>query len=289
MIQTEPMMPVEANREIRSSALLATTVFDRLSGGLMASVGLLLVLVLILTGIWAQGLLPAGFESRPLATPLPYPDEEMDFEELELDVLIDDEVPEKAFEDLIESIPAVVDTLTEVVAGGETGVGLANHGNGDLRKPPAKTLSHKRWVLEWSADDIEEYSELLEHFGFEIGLVDPETPKIIRLSRLNEAEPSIEESSRSVENERSSIYFVHHEQQFLGWDRRITRRAGLETADKISVIFTSETTRRMLHDLENKFLAAQQIDVSNVEKTRFSIGQNGKQWQIVVSDVVLKD
>ncbi|MFW6125130.1 MAG: hypothetical protein ACOC46_03190, partial [Pirellulales bacterium] len=213
---------------------LRVSQFDRVSSLLLALVVLLAAVVLVLLVIWLSGriflrqaavpveLEQIGSGEGPLqqAQPLAAPEVET----------TDPTVPEIA-----DRLAAVTDAVSEQAAliedvepgdasqagvGGSGGRGL---GAGDR---PGKI---RRWELAFpDVRTLDEYPRQLDHFGIEPGVLLPGN-RVAYARKLTQDSP---ESREGPADQEQRYYLIWREGPLEQADRRLLKRAGIDTADR---------------------------------------------------------
>ena len=246
--------------------------YDRVFGGLIASLVLGLFLFVTLLLVWWFGAdQPRAFSN--LTTPFPpNPDLITPIENLELSVVEFDGSESKAFTESIEMSGASIAELFEknVLDSEGTGIGIAGDtdglGTGIGRTPgPAQASAAPNWSVIQEASNLESYQRKLDYFGIEIGAVHKSNDKIWRIANLS-GEKAVTESSRSAESKRR--YFVNQRKRLLQWDRQTIAQAGVDLQDMIAVHFYPD---ELIAQMQQLIEARYQDQASDLAEVTFKI------------------
>ena len=269
--------------------------FDKLSGALIASIALFGFLAAILFLIWLTTAFNFGRDAEPIVPFLDsYGDEKPEgYEDDVLEPGVEEfpEVEEPVLKDALES---VTDALSSVsasleaidgdspVVGSGSGAGSIDggEGSGDADVVP----EHRRWKIEYAADNIEVYADQLSFFRIDIGVVSIDSNEIIRIVDPG-GESRTVVSDRARENKARSLFFGHTKKKLKRWDQRLVSQAGVELVGKDFGQFYPNDTRGLLRSVEAEYLKSQNKTVPDVGKTFFKIVPSGNGFSFAVSSM----
>jgi hypothetical protein len=163
-------------------------------------------------------------------------------------------------------------------SGGGSREGGPGGGNGGIPE-------YKRWVISFSASDISTYATMLSFFKIEIGIVSESRPDIFRLDDPAGAK-SVRQSTR--EAEKASVYFIHKKQRFRAWDKVISKQAGIDTNETLSVQFYPEATRQLMRNAEGAALREVGKKVTDVKNTFFKVVADGSGYKFEVQEMLYR-
>lgn len=272
-----PLMPrYKLNVETKASG------YDRLSAGLTALILLFGFLFAILFLIW----LTSVFDfSQRLAGPVVLANLEGDSkpEGVADDILEPgvEEFPEVETPQLANALEAVTDSVSSVRASLEKRSGDAEQmgkggGFGSREGGPGTggdgIPEHKRWIINYEADDIRTYAEQLSFFGIDIGVIHQTRNDIWRLNKPLAGNKVIK-TSREFEN--STLRFQHKKPRMRRWDEELCRRAGMDLSNTIQSQFYSEDTRNLIRRAEANALAEANRKLIEVRNTELKVVPGG--------------
>ena len=168
------------------------------------------------------------------------------------------------------------------VVGSGSGAGSleGGDGNGDSDVVP----EHRRWKIEYAADNIEVYADQLSFFDVDIGAISVDSNEIVRIKDPGGAKRTVQ-SDRATENKARSLFFGHVKKKLKRWDQRLASQAGVDLAGKDFGQFYPNQTRALLRSVEAKYLAEQNRTVPDVGKTFFKIVPSGNGFVFAVSSM----
>ena len=230
---------------LKTDARFATEVslYDRVFGGLVASILLGLFLFITLLSIWY-------FQSPALPTfdpPDPWTHAELlvPVEDENISVVEFEGSESQAFAESLEMTDVSISKLSQTMLpslfngngdgfggdGKERGIGFID------RLPGLSGVVAPKWNVIQEASDLEDYQHKLDFFAIEIGAVHKSSGQIWRISQLS-TEKVVTESSRGAES--SHRYFVNKQKRLQQWDRATIAQAGVDVQDTIAVHFYSD-------------------------------------------------
>jgi hypothetical protein len=246
--------------------------YDRVNGWLLAVMIVLGFLVLTMFLIWYT----SGYKSKFSAlTDLPRASVEDLAEEDDPDDP-GEEFPDEEMPQLANALDAIPDAISEVLGQTEATSGeSAVMGRGTRRGTRANlhVPEHKRWIIQYEAENMSTYARQLSYFKIDIGVFYKTIPNIVRLRDPAGANQVIQ-SSR--EEERKTLRFMHKEARMKRWDDELARRAGIKLEpDGVTCQFYPEETRQLLRGIERAALAQAGKELIGVRNTYFKIEPDG--------------
>jgi len=286
-----PTMPrYKLNVETKASA------YDRLSAALIALILLFSFLFVILFLIWFTSVFDF---SRRLAGP-----------KIQIANLEGDSKPEGVADDILEpgveefpevetpqlanSLEAVTDSVSSVRASLEKRSGDAEQqgagsGYGSREGGPGTggdgIPEHKRWVINYEAEDIQTYASQLSFFSIDIGVIHQSRNDIWRLTKPGGSN-KVRKTSRELEN--LTLRFQHKKPRMRRWDEELCRRAGMDLSNTIQSQFYPESTRNIIRQSEAAALASAGRNLVEVRNTILKIVRGGDGYQFKVLDIIYR-
>ncbi len=206
-----------------------------------------------------------------------------DFEEPgeeELEDLLEPQLEQtiEALTDAISSQSAALDTLDGDARSSSKGKGLGDRraagpgGNGNV------IPRWERWQIEYDAQTIGEYAQVLDYFGVQLAAFGGGKKEIEYAYNLSKKKP---DSGTATREERDRwLYFVWRRGPLRAADRDLLSRAGIETQGRTLLQFYPSKVENVLASLENQKLSGRSLE--SVRQTVFGVvGQSG-QYEFVV-------
>jgi hypothetical protein len=262
---------------------LMTSGYDRINSFLLSAIAVSGFVVGAFFLMWLVGVQEPEFESTELVgldDITPMVEVEHTEVELVLEDFTDDLIPKEKFEDVIQSVPAVTDKLSEVRHGGFNGDDLFNQGR---RKgnpplvPPRKEAA--RWKVNYAAEDVLEYGRQLDHFGIQVAAISLGDNQIVRFSNLS-GEVVREASDRSREQE--TLYFAHEKSRLKIWDQTLVKGQTLGFEFDLVHFFSEQVTAQM-REAELNYVKEQGRLLDEIQQTSFEIVPSSGGWNIRVA------
>ena len=298
-MNTKPS-PHPSTKPVESSPIIVNVEtgvsrYDLLSGALSAAIALFGFLAAMLFLIWLTTAFK--FDREVEANNVPwdsYGDEKP--EGYEDDVLEPgvEEFPEVEEPVLKDALEAVTDALSSVSASLEaidgdspvvgSGSGLGSVDGGDGTGNSDVVPEHRRWKIEYAADNIGTYADQLSFFKIDIGAVSIDSNEIVRVKDPG-GELRTEISSRSRENEARSLFFGHAKKKLKRWDQRLVAQAGVNLAGNDFGQFYPNETRALLRSTEAAYVATKNRTIQDIGKTFFRIVPAGSGFAFEVSSM----
>ncbi|MGI9516284.1 MAG: hypothetical protein ACR2NP_04500 [Pirellulaceae bacterium] len=271
---------------------LRVSAYDRLHASLSASVVVLGALVFILMAVWLasfdvstplrQATMLIGQPSGEIAnnqaglSMLDVPDPPVATPQLELQL--------QAMQELPSSVLAAAATL-ETAGQGKAGL---SGGIGDRRLPgPAINddirPDWERWKIEYSADTVEQYMEILQSFNISIGAIHQVSNRIYQVSDLTTEQGTVTETDRS----HAGLYFYNQNRRLRNWDQGRVTSAGVDVdTDYLLVHFYPESVRDTLRELENDVLERDGIQLQEIDRIVFRVRPGHDGFEYFVHEVI---
>ena len=135
---------------------------------------------------------------------------------------------------------------------------------GEGKENPAE-----HWIVKYSTDSKEDYAAQLDFFKIEVGSLSKKSALIEYASKLSQKKPVYRKSTRK---EEKRVYFKKpNKHPVLRWDKAFLKSAGAEITDRYIFTFYPTDTIKKLKLLEEKALARDKKDMSDVQKTVFTV------------------
>ena len=269
--------------------------YDRLSAMLVALIILFGFLFSVLFLIWLTSVI--DFSQR-LGGPIVVANLEGDSkpEGVADDILEPgvEEFPEVETPQLANALEAVTDSVSSVRASlekrsGDAAQMGAGAGYGSREGGPGTggegIPEHKRWVINYEAEDIRTYGEQLSFFNIDIGIVHQAKDDIWRLNKPGAANKVIKTNR---ELEKSTLRFQHKRARMRRWDQELCRRAGIELTSTAQSQFYPESTRVIIRQAEAAALAEAGQELKDVRSTILKVVPGGEGFQFIVLDIVYR-
>lgn len=266
------------------------SVYDRVSGMLVALVVLFGLLAFALFAIWLTRVITIKPKSTPtIAIELKGEGAiaegvGRDFEEPGVEELADVQEPQLA--DAMEAVTSAASSVkarVQAVDGNAAQMGTGQ-GLGDSRaKGPggggtADALPEQdRWEINYSTTSVNAYAQQLDFFNIELGAVHRTKSEIYYASKLSQAKP---ERRSGFRDEEGRIYFSHLNKQLRQYDQTLLEKASIDTTDKLIVQFYPPATHQMLLNVERTALGGKPWET--LRKTVFGVTGSGGSFQYEV-------
>ena len=272
-----------------------TSRYDQLNAALMAMILLFGFLFAVMFLIW----LTSVFDfSRRAAGPMIVINEAGDSkpEGVADDILEPgvEEFPEVETPQLANALEAVTDAVSSVRASLEKRSGDAAQmgrgaGYGSRDGGPGRggdgIPEHKRWIINYEADDIKTYASQLSFFNIDIGIIKQNNNDIFRVNDVGSAAKVIKTSR---EKENKTLRFQHKKQRMRGWDKELAKRAGVDLSNTIESQFYPESTRVIIRQAEAAALAPTGRTLNEVRNTIFKVEPGGNGYVFTVVDFLYR-
>ena len=270
------------------------SIYDRVSGFLIASISILGVLSFIMFLIWLTMVSDGPPKKKILEFVPPGDPGEEKPEGVEDDVLEPgvEEFPEVEVPQLADALEAVTDAPSRTRAnlakvdgnaaemGRGRGLGAINGGgNGGGGR------GFERWRIEYNSTNRDIYISQLDFFKIDIGVVSKKSDAIDLVKNLAASPPT---RVRSFREEEQRVYFRHNKGRLISWDKNLALRAGVtDTKGKIMVQFYHPDTTQLLARLEFEEAEKRGLDVrKSVKTTIFGVRGSPGNYEYFVSDMI---
>lgn len=259
---------------------LQVTGYDRMQGSLLSAIGVVGFLFATLFAIWWSH----DFIEKPRSGGFLPPDEGRTLTEVSLDnydLILELELLPTAAPQLssdLDAVPEVVSTIQanqskSIVDGLENSEGSRETGriglDGGPGGPgiPTPTLPEiNRWTVVYESQDFGEYTQLLNSFKINVGVVRLNSNEIMRVKISGDGYQAVR-SNRADEN--SSFYFTNTQATSRRWDAKIVRDANVDQSDSALVHFYPEQALARLRSEETKKVAGEGKTVEDILTTTF--------------------
>ena len=203
-----------------------------------------------------------------------------------------EEFPEVEVPQLKDALEAVTDAVSSVKAALEArdgdaaemgrGAGFGSRDGGPGSGSGDVIPEHKRWKIEYSAQNVEEYSRQLSNFEIDIGVIGQVKNTITRLRDPGGAKQVIESSKAK---EKKSLYFVPEKIRLRRWDEQLAKRNGISLTGAFTVQFYSDRARAELRQIELEHLTKIGRQLREVRRTIFNIVPNGAGYRYQLKEM----
>jgi hypothetical protein len=206
-----------------------------------------------------------------------------------------EEVPELALLDVHTALAAVTDAVTSAAATMDrydttlTLTRSRGSGPGDSRLmgPPGPDDRNdaiprwERWLIRYSAGNVDEYARRLDFFGIELAAVGGK-PLVDYGFRLAQSPPSVRQG-RSRDERR--LYLTWAAGGMREFDRQLLRRAGIATEQRVVLQFYPLELENTLAELESSHAIRHgHLDVKKIERTVFAVRPTSSGYEFYVLD-----
>ena len=256
------------------------SLYDRVSGGLIAMLVLGLFLFATLFLIWWFHSPESPVFPPPPKDPttLVIPDE-VD----EINVVEFEGSESQSFEDVIALTGTSIAELSEskLLSFNGDGDGIAGEGDGTgigKRQSGPSSVTKPKWSVTLEAANLKDYQQKLDYFGIEIAAVHKSNSEIWKIADLS-GEKVVTKSSRSAESKRR--YFVNQRKRLLQWDRQTIAQAGVDLQDVLAVHFYPNELIVEMQQLINQQYPDQASDLKAVT---FKITGTPEKFQFAIED-----
>lgn len=272
-----------------------TSAYDRLNAALVAFILLFGFLFAVLFLIWLTSIFDF---SRRAAGPMIVVNEAGDSkpEGVADDVLEPgvEEFPEVEVPQLANALEAVTDAVSSVRASLEKRSGDAvqmgkGAGYGSRDGGPGSggdgVPEHKRWIINYEAEDINSYAKQLSFFNVDIGIIKQTGTDIWRINDVGNAAKVIK-TDRVRENK--TLRFQHKKMRMRQWDQTLAKRAGVDLSNTVQSQFYPESTRVIIRQAEAAALAETGRKLNEVRNTIFKVEPGGNGYVFTVVDILYR-
>jgi hypothetical protein len=282
-------------RHIHDTVETKASSYDKLNATLIAAIMLFGFLFSVLFLIW----LTTVFDfSRRAAGPVVLANEPGDTKPKGVadDVLEPgvEEFPEVEVPQLANALEAVTDAVSSVRASLEKRSGDAlqmGRGSGyGSREGGTGTggdgiPEHKRWIINYEAEDIDSYADQLSFFNIDIGVIHQTRNDIWR---VNDAGGAAKVIQTDREKEKLTLRFAHKKQRMKRWDEELSRRNGVNLSNTITNQFYPESTRQIIRQAEAAALQQAGRELRQVRNTIFKVEPGGSGFVFTVVDILYR-
>jgi hypothetical protein len=282
-------------RPIHDTVETKPSAYDKLNASLISSIMLFGFLFSVLFLIW----LTTVFDfSRRAAGPVVVANEPGDTKPKGVadDVLEPgvEEFPEVEVPQLANALEAVTDAVSSVraslekrsgdaaVMGRGAGYGSREGGSGTGGDGIPE---HKRWIINYEAEDIDSYARQLSFFDIDIGVIHQTRNDIWRVHDVGGA-ASVIQTDR--EKEKLTLRFSHKKERMKRWDEELSRRNGVDLSNTITNQFYPESTRQKIRIAEAAALQSAGRQLNQVRNTIFQVEPGGDGYVFTVVDILYR-
>ncbi len=234
---------------------LRVTLYDKVSGWLMALLVLVGLAFSILFGIWLTTVL----KFKRVAPPIEYIEYEgrgdhaegfeRDREPPGLEEL--EEIREPSLESTLEAVTDLASTQAAAFDAMETSSTITGKGGGkgDSRRPGPLGEGRnvippwERWEIRYSTTSVSLYARQLDSFGIELGAAGG-APQVDYASNLARAKPT---TRQGPPTEEQRIYMTWKSGKLREFDELLLKKAGVNTANRVLMQFYS---KELVHSME---------------------------------------
>ncbi len=205
-----------------------------------------------------------------------------------------EEFPEVETPQLANALEAVTDAVSSVRASlekrsGDAAVMGAGRGYGSREGGPGSggdgVPEYKRWVINYEADDINEYARQLSFFNIDIAIIHQVKQDIWRVADVGGAAQVIR-TNREAENK--TLQFTHEKASMRRWDGELSTRAGVDLSNTIQAQFYPEATRVIIRQVEAAALKDAGRDLDQVKNTILKVVPGGSGYEFTVEDILYR-
>jgi hypothetical protein len=289
-----PHHPQPAPHDASGEPSLRVSLFEQVSGMLMAVLVLLGFITLLLFIVWLG--------SRLIWQPQPVQVEVLEdvggggsgsaagTTEQQLDEPSPEELPEVTetkFEDTINTVSELVSSQTEVLESleGSTSLGQGQGtGTGDGRGPgpggPGTSdgiPAWERWEVRLNANSLTIYAQQLDFFKVELGVAGGGSPNVDYIANLSSPQPR---KRVGKPQDEKRVRFLQKSGPLRDADRELAQKAGVNVQGRVVFQFYPKETYDKLLRLENQQMGKRRI--KEVQKTIFGVRGNPGNWDFYV-------
>jgi len=279
---------------------MRVTQYDKVSSWLLCTVAGLVGLTLLLLAVWLTNRLPAPPDAVPVEfVDLPGGYEDGSPDETPLLESPEEEVPDPAIAEtavdqteiqemletvveLSESASQQVETVIQSEASENSGrVGSASGTGGRPLGTGGGGLGgiarEQRWMIKFDDGDLETYAKQLDHFGIELGAFFASEGKIVFITKMSAARPTVREV-RTGGDQR--LYMTWKGGSRKAADEALFRKAGINAQGASLMHFYPKETEEMLARVE---VAYRNRKSSEIRRTYFSVLKDGAGFKFGVT------
>jgi len=272
-----------------------TSRYDSLNAWLIALILLVGFLFAVLFLIWFTSVFDF---SRRVAGPVAVANDPGDSkpegvadDELEPGV---EEFPEVEVPQLANALEAVTDAVSSVRASlekrsGDAAVMGAGRGYGSREGGPGSggdgIPEYKRWIINYEADDINEYARQLSFFNIDIAVIHQVKPDIWR---INDAGSGGRVIKTNRETENKTLQFTHEKVSMRRWDAELCKRAGVDLSNTVQAQFYPESTRAIIRLVEAAALEGTGRELRDVKNTILKVVPGGDGYEFTVENILYR-
>lgn len=285
-----------SKNQFRPNLAVETSVsaYDALSAFLVAAIMLVGFLAALLFCVWLTMIIDFSAKA-PIALVQyeePFGDEKPEgFEDDILEPGVE-EFPEVEVPQLKDALEAVTDAVSSVKAALEArdgdaaqmgrGAGLGSRDGGPGSGSGDVIPEHKRWKIEYSAQNIAEYSKQLRHFNIDLGVISQNSNAI---TRVKQPGGSVQIVNSSRAEEKKSLYFVPVKLRLRRWDEQLVKQNGQSMNGAFAVQFYPNPTRNQLRQVEIEHLTKIGRQLREVRRTVFNIVPDGAGFKFQLKEM----
>ena len=205
-----------------------------------------------------------------------------------------EEFPEVEVPQLANALEAVTDAVSSVRASlekrsGDAAVMGAGRGYGSREGGPGSggggIPEYKRWIINYEADDINEYARQLSFFNIDIGVAHQVK---VDIWRVRDAGGGSQIIKTNRETEEKSLQFTHEKASMRRWDAELCKRAGVDLSNTSQFQFYPESTRVIIRQVEASALAEEGQELKQVKNTILKVVPGGNGYEYIVEDILYR-
>lgn len=281
--------------QVRSSRTdLKVSVYDRVSGCLIAMLFLNGVAVAVLLAAW----LTTFVYIRPIAPPVEYvelaggdPHQGVgsEYEEPGVEELPDVDTPQiaeslEAISNVMSDKAATLDSIsgTSNLMGTGTGLGDSRlRGQGGTGGGSSDVIPPwERWQVRFATNDINTYARQLDFFGIELGAIGGGTPEVFYASGVSQARPNARTAPDGKNEAR--LRFNYSDAAMKALDRQLLAKAGFDVSRKEPLQFYSADAAARLGAAEAAYASMNGKRMQEVRRTVFGVRPGGGGYEFFV-------
>lgn len=203
-----------------------------------------------------------------------------------------EEFPEVEVPQLKDALEAVTDAVSSVKAALEArdgdaaemgrGKGFGSRDGGPGSGSGDVIPEHKRWKIEYSAQNVAEYGKQLSSFNIDLGIIRQSSNEI---TRLRQPGPNGQIINSSRAEEKKSLYFVPEKIRLRKWDEQLVKQKGQSLNGAFTVQFYPGATRNQLRQVELQHLTKIGRQLREVRRTVFKIVPEGAGYKFQLKEM----
>lgn len=157
--------------------------------------------------------------------------------------------------------------------GSGDGRGLGPGGWGSGEGVPAA----ERWLMRFSAEDLNAYAQMLDYFKIELGVVGGGDRQVTYVSRLSSSRPLVR---RGDPRDEHRLRFVHRQGELREADRQLAAKARVPVEGRVVCQFFSDALYQQLLALEAAHKGSRPL--ADVRRTEFGVRKTSGGYEFFV-------